>query len=60
MPAITIEVDEGRTIEQKRGLVKDITKAMCKNFKVEPEMVTIYIREEKEEHRGKGGKLAID
>ena len=37
MPAITIKAIEGRTIEQKRGLVRDITDAVVKNFDVKPE-----------------------
>lgn len=60
MPVVVIEADEGRTVEQKRGLVRDITEAVCKNFKVEPQTVTILIHEQKKENRGKGGKLAID
>jgi len=60
MPIIVVEADEGRTVEQKRGLVKDITEAVCKNFNVEPQAVTILIHEQKKENRGKGGKLAID
>ncbi|OIP92534.1 MAG: 4-oxalocrotonate tautomerase [Syntrophobacterales bacterium CG_4_8_14_3_um_filter_58_8] len=60
MPTIIVEADEGRTVEQKRGLVKDITEAVCKNFKVEPQAVTIFIHEGKKENRGKAGKLAID
>ena len=60
MPLVTIKADEGRTIEQKRGLVKDITEAVCKNFNVKPDAVTIHIVEGKKENRGKGGKLAID
>jgi 4-oxalocrotonate tautomerase len=60
MPTVIIEADEGRSIEQKRGLVKDITEAVCKNFKVEPQSVTILIHEQKKENRGKGGKLVID
>jgi 4-oxalocrotonate tautomerase len=60
MPTVIIEADEGRTIEQKRGLVKDITDAVSKNFKVPPEAVTIYIHEGKKENRGKAGKLVID
>ncbi|MFC1815686.1 4-oxalocrotonate tautomerase family protein [Thermodesulfobacteriota bacterium] len=60
MPLVTIAADEGRTIEQKRGLVKDITEAVCKNFNVKPEAVSIQIYEGKKENRGKGGKLAID
>jgi hypothetical protein len=34
MPTIIVEADEGRTVEKKRGLVKDITEAVCKNFNV--------------------------
>ena len=60
MPLVIIKADEGRTIEQKRGLVKDITEAVCKNFNVESDAVSIHIMEGKKENRGKAGKLAID
>ena len=60
MPTIIIEAFEGRTIEQKRGLVKDITDAVCKNFKVNPDAVTILIHELKRENHGKAGKLGVD
>jgi 4-oxalocrotonate tautomerase len=60
MPLVIVAADEGRTIEQKRGLVKDITDAVCKNFDVPPQAVSIMIREGKKENRGRGGKLAID
>ena len=60
MPLVVIHADEGRTVEQKRGLVRDITEAVCKNFNVTPEAVSILIREGKKENRGKAGKLAID
>ena len=60
MPIVIVEADEGRTVEQKRALVKDITEAVCKNFRVEPQTVTILIYEQKKENRGKAGKLAID
>jgi len=60
MPTIIVEADEGRTVEQKRGLVRDITDAVCNNFKVPPEAVTVLIHEGKKENRGKAGKLAID
>lgn len=60
MPVVVVEADEGRTVEQKRGLVRDITEAVCKNFKVEPQTVTILIHEQKKENRGKAGKLAMD
>jgi 4-oxalocrotonate tautomerase len=60
MPTVIIEADEGRTIEQKRGLVKEITDAVCRNFKVEPQSVLIHIHEGKKENRAKAGKLACD
>ena len=60
MPTIIVEADEGRTVEQKRGLVRDITDAVCNNFKVPPGAVTVLIHEGKKENRGKAGKLAID
>ncbi len=60
MPTIIVEADEGRTVEQKRGLVRDITEAVCTHFKVPPEAVTVLIHEGKKENRGKAGKLAID
>ena len=60
MPTVIVEADEGKTVEQKRGLVKDITGAVCKHFKVPPEAMTIYIHEGKKENRGKAGKLVID
>ncbi len=60
MPTVIIETDEGKTIEQKRGLVKDVTDAVCKNFKVPQDAVTILIHESKKENRAKAGKLVID
>ena len=60
MPLVIIEADAGRTVEQKRGLVKDITEAVCKNYNVPSEAVSILIHEGKKENRGNAGKLAID
>ncbi len=60
MPLVFIEVDEGKTLEQKRGAIKDVTEAICKNFKVDPQSVSVHFREGKKENRGRGGKLAID
>ena len=60
MPLVIVKADEGRSIEQKRGLVKDITDAVCKNFNVSPQAVSIMIQEGKKENRARAGKLAID
>ena len=60
MPLVTIKAKEGRAIEQKRALVKDITEAVVKNFKVQPEAVIIDIVDYIGENIAKAGKLAID
>jgi 4-oxalocrotonate tautomerase len=60
MPTIIVEALAGRTIEQKRGLAKDVTEAVMKNFNVGPDAVTIIIHEFTEENLAKGGKLRPD
>ena len=60
MPIVTIKAVEGRTIEQKRGLVKDITEALVKNFNAKREAVTIDIVDMSGENLAKGGILFID
>ena len=49
MPEIMVFAAEGRTVDQKRGLVKDLTDAMVKNFGVPPESVTVQIVESSKE-----------
>jgi 4-oxalocrotonate tautomerase len=60
MPLVTVKAVEGRTIEQKRALVKDITEAVVKNFQVQPEAVSIDIVEYSRKNLAKAGKLFID
>lgn len=60
MPIVTILAVEGRTIEQKRGLAKDITEAVMKNFKVSAEQVEVIIQEMKRENFAQAGKLSAD
>ena len=60
MPLVTVKALEGRTIEQKRRLARDITEAVVKNFKVEPESVTIDIVEFSRDNLAKAGKLFVD
>ncbi|NKE44999.1 4-oxalocrotonate tautomerase [Roseomonas frigidaquae] len=57
MPEIIIYAVAGRTTEQKRGLVKDMTEAMVKNFGVPAEAVTIQIVESDKDSKAKGGVL---
>ena len=60
MPLVTVKAKQGRTIEQKRALVKDITEAVVKNFNVPPEAVMIDIVDYSEENLAKAGQLFID
>ena len=60
MPLVTIKVIEGRDTEQKRGLVKDVTEAICKNIGCPPAAVTIDIVDLKPENISQGGKLFVD
>ena len=45
MPEVVIYILEGRTLDQKRGLVKDITEAVVKNAGTTPEQVTVSLVE---------------
>jgi len=60
MPLVTIRVLEGRTVEQKRGLVKDVTEAIVKNVGCPTEAVMINIEDLKPENVSQGGKLFAD
>jgi 4-oxalocrotonate tautomerase len=60
MPEIYVHAIEGRTIDQKRALVKEITDAVVKNFKVVPEAVMVQIIESPKDLKAKGGFLFSD
>lgn len=55
MPEIVIYAVQGRSTEQKQGLLRDVTDAVVKNFGVEPQMVTVQIVECPPEMKSKGG-----
>ena len=57
MPEVIVYAVEGRSLEQKRGLVRDITEAVVKNFGAAPEAVTIQIVEAPKTDKAKGGVL---
>ena len=60
MPEVYVHAVEGRTLDQKRALVKDITDAVVRNFKVKPEAVMVQIMESPRESKAKGGFLFSD
>jgi 4-oxalocrotonate tautomerase len=57
MPEIYVHAVEGRTVEQKRALVRDITVAVVKHFDVPPQSVMVQIVESSKENKAKGGVL---
>lgn len=60
MPLVTIKIIEGRTLEQKRGMVKDVTAAVAKNMGCPTSAVNIDIQEMKTENYAQDGKMWCD
>ncbi len=57
MPEVYVHALEGRTKEQKRGLIRDITEAVVKNFGVPVDAVVVEIIENSRDNKAKGGVL---
>lgn len=55
MPEVIVYAVEGRTPEQKKALMKDITDAVAKNFGSPIDTVTVQIVESKKTDKAKGG-----
>ena len=60
MPEIVVYLLEGRTLDEKRALVKDVTAAVVKNLSTPPEAVTVSLVETAKTSKGKGGVLFSD
>jgi 4-oxalocrotonate tautomerase len=60
MPTVQIDMIAGRTIEQKREMVKKVTEALVASISCPPEAVSIIIHENPKEHLAKAGKLLSD
>lgn len=60
MPIVQIDMLEGRTVEQKRTLVRRVTEAIVESLNCAPDTVRIVLREMKPEHLGIGGVLSLD
>ena len=45
MPYIAVRMLEGRTLEQKRALVRDVTEVVAKNLKISPDEVVMELQE---------------
>jgi 4-oxalocrotonate tautomerase len=60
MPEITINLAAGRTDEQKKGMMLDITQALVKNLGVTAEAVVIQINEAPLNNKMKGGQTFVE
>ena len=60
MPEIIIYAVEGRSTDQKRALVRDITDAVVRNLSVTADQVIIQIVESPKTSKARGGVLFSD
>ncbi len=60
MPTIIVMMNEGRSLDDKRTLTKNITNAVVESLGVKPEVVSIILQENKKENSARGGVLRID
>ena len=57
---VQLQLFEGRSLDQKRSIVKGATEDISKNFGIDPERIMIIISEMNRIHNSIGGRLAID
>ncbi len=57
MPEVYVHMAEGRTLDQKRALMQDITAAVVARLGTTPDAVTVTIVEAPKENKAKGGVL---
>jgi 4-oxalocrotonate tautomerase len=57
MPFVTVKILEGSTLEQRRGIVEDITRSLETRLGKAPERTHVVIEEIEKDHWGHAGKL---
>ena len=60
MSIVNIELIEGRTVDRKREIAKQITETIKNVIKVSDDTIEIIFHDMKKENYAKGGKLFID
>lgn len=60
MPFVTVHMWEGRTIDDKRSLVRAITAAMVDYAHANPDALHVVIQEYPKENWGRAGVLGSD
>jgi 4-oxalocrotonate tautomerase len=60
MPVVTVEMWEGRSVDQKRKLVGAITQAMIEHAGARPEALHVILHEISRENWARAGVLGVD
>jgi len=60
MPEVIIELAEGRSLDQKRTIVREITDTISRVCNVDREAVVVIIHENPRTDKAKGGVLFSD
>lgn len=60
MPEVIIEMAEGRSLDQKRRLAREITRVVAETCEVAPDAITVIIHENPKTDKAKGGVLFVD
>jgi 4-oxalocrotonate tautomerase len=60
MPEVYIYVAEGRSIDQKRKVAREMTEVLTTNFNVPPEVVVVQFVESPRDSKARGGVLFSD
>jgi len=60
MPIIHVHLIEGRSVEQKRAMVKEVTDAVCRTVNVTPEHVKIIMHDMAKHDYATAGVLKSD
>ena len=60
MPITIVNIKKGRTVAQKREMVKRMTQVLCETMNVKPQSVRIIINEMENENFAIGGTLVCD
>jgi len=60
MPFVSIKIARGRSLEQKRDLVRSVTEAISTSISVQPEKVWIQIDEFEPDNFATNGRLIVD
>lgn len=60
MPYVMITLREGRTVEQKREMVKAVTEAIARTINAKPEAIHIIVTDQPAHNLAKEGVLLSD